>query len=76
MFGSMLWTCDEVLLLPDLIRVVLKEYKNIYPEVMKRAARTFEQVGPEPPDHFSVDHLVDRTSADGGSLLTRSSASN
>ncbi|XP_011619311.2 necdin-like isoform X1 [Takifugu rubripes] len=28
----------------DLIRVVLKEYKNIYPEVMKRAARTFEQV--------------------------------
>ncbi|TNM86546.1 hypothetical protein fugu_006776 [Takifugu bimaculatus] len=28
----------------DLIRVVLKEYKNIYPEVMKRATRTFEQV--------------------------------
>ncbi|XP_070824452.1 necdin-like 2 isoform X2 [Chaetodon trifascialis] len=28
----------------DLVKNVVKEYRNIYPEIMKRAARTFEQV--------------------------------
>ncbi|CAF96179.1 unnamed protein product [Tetraodon nigroviridis] len=28
----------------DLIKHVLKDYKNIYPEIMRRAARTFDQV--------------------------------
>ncbi|XP_077462497.1 necdin-like 2 isoform X2 [Stigmatopora argus] len=29
---------------PDLIKHVIKEYQNVYPEIMKRAAHTFEQV--------------------------------
>ncbi|XP_077575536.1 necdin-like 2 [Stigmatopora nigra] len=29
---------------PDIIRHVIKEYQNVYPEIMKRAAHTFEQV--------------------------------
>ncbi|XP_029282366.1 non-structural maintenance of chromosomes element 3 homolog [Cottoperca gobio] len=28
----------------DLVKHVVKEYRNIYPEIMKRAARTFDQV--------------------------------
>ncbi|XP_078100799.1 necdin-like 2 isoform X3 [Sander vitreus] len=28
----------------DLVKHVLKDYRNIYPEIMKRAARTFDQV--------------------------------
>uniref|UniRef100_A0A667ZCW7 Necdin-like 2 n=1 Tax=Myripristis murdjan TaxID=586833 RepID=A0A667ZCW7_9TELE len=28
----------------DLVKHVVKEYRNIYPEIMKRTARTFEQV--------------------------------
>ncbi|XP_040009479.1 necdin-like 2 [Xiphias gladius] len=28
----------------DLVRNVVKEYRNIYPEIMKRAVRTFDQV--------------------------------
>ncbi|XP_053174458.1 LOW QUALITY PROTEIN: necdin-like 2 [Scomber japonicus] len=28
----------------DLVKHVMKEYRNIYPEIMKRASRTFEQV--------------------------------
>ncbi|KAF7649930.1 hypothetical protein LDENG_00133880 [Lucifuga dentata] len=28
----------------DLVKNVVKEYRNIYPEIMKRAARTFDQV--------------------------------
>lgn len=28
----------------DLVKNVVKEYRNIYPEIIKRAARTFEQV--------------------------------
>lgn len=28
----------------DLVKHVVKEYRNIYPEIMKRASRTFDQV--------------------------------
>uniref|UniRef100_A0A3B3E0X8 Necdin-like 2 n=1 Tax=Oryzias melastigma TaxID=30732 RepID=A0A3B3E0X8_ORYME len=28
----------------DLVKHVVKDYRNVYPEIMKRAARTFEQV--------------------------------
>lgn len=30
----------------DLIKHVVKEYRNIYPEIMKRVGRTFDQVSP------------------------------
>lgn len=29
---------------PDIVKHVVKEYRNIYPEIMKRAAHTFDQV--------------------------------
>lgn len=28
----------------DLIKHVVKEYRNVFPEIMKRATHTFEQV--------------------------------
>lgn len=48
------WLCGEsyhqdvmrslLMVFPDIVKHVVKEYRNIYPEIMKRAAHTFDQV--------------------------------
>lgn len=43
----------------DLIKHVVKEYRNIYPEIMRRAARTFDQVSSLWPD-LRWDQLAER----------------
>lgn len=47
-----------VLLLSDLIKHVLKDYKNIHPEIMRRAAHTFDQVCSARQDHHPVVSLI------------------
>lgn len=42
----------------DLIKHVLKDYKNIYPEIMRRAARTFDQVCSARQDRHPVASLI------------------
>lgn len=49
-------TTEELRLVSDLIKHVLKDYKNICPEIMRRAARTFDQVSSGPPSHGPVNH--------------------
>ena len=48
----------EVLPLSDLIKHVLKDYKTVYPEIMLRAARTFDQVCSARHDQRPVVPLI------------------
>lgn len=41
---AFLWPDFSSFAFSDLVKHVVKEYRNIYPEIMKRAARTFDQV--------------------------------
>lgn len=43
---SLLCSVSDAFSCSDLIKHVVKEYRNIYPEIIKRVARTFDQVSP------------------------------
>lgn len=41
---SLLYSVSDAFSCSDLIKHVVKEYRNIYPEIIKRVVRTFDQV--------------------------------